>query len=55
LTTAEIALLLADGSDPIPDRVEAERMLLELAESGRVARSAAGGDAVWSSVLARAC
>ena len=54
LTTAEIALLLADGSDPIPDRDEAERMLLELAESGRVARAVAGGDAVWSSVLARA-
>ena len=29
-------------------------MLLELAESGRVARAVVGGDAVWSSVLARA-
>jgi hypothetical protein len=54
LTTAEIALLLADGSDPIPDRDEAERMLLELAASGRVARAVAGGNAVWSSVLTRA-
>ena len=54
LTTAEIALLLADGSDPIPDRDDAERLLLELAESGQVARAVAGGDAVWSSVLARA-
>ena len=54
LTTAEIALLLAEGSDPIPDRDAAERALLELAESGRVARAAAGRDAVWSSVLARA-
>ena len=39
LTTAEIALLLAEGSDPIPDRDDAERALLELAESGRVARA----------------
>src|SRR5688572_28284231 len=54
LTTAEIALLLAEGSDPTLDRDDAERMLLELAESGRVARAVAGGDAVWSSVLARA-
>ena len=54
LTTAEVALLLADGSDPIPDRGDAERALLELAESGRVARAVAGRDAVWSSVLARA-
>lgn len=54
LTTAEIALLLADGSDPVPDRREAERLLLELAESGRVARAVSGDDAVWSGVLARA-
>lgn len=52
LTTAEIALLLADGSDPIPDRDAAERMMLELAESGRVTRAVAGRDAVWSSMLA---
>ena len=54
LTTAETALLLAEGSDPIPDRDAAERKLLKLAESGRVARAVAGRDAVWSSVLARA-
>lgn len=54
LTTAEIALLLAEGSDPTPDRDDAARILLELAESGRVARAVAGRDAVWSSVLALA-
>ena len=54
LTTAEVALLLAEGSDPIPDDAAAERMLLELAASGRAERSTVGGGAVWSGVLARA-
>ena len=54
LTTAEIALLLADGSDPIPDRVEAERMLLDLVASGDAARAAVGAGALWSGALARA-
>lgn len=52
LTTAEVALLLADGSDPIPDREAARQVLHELAESGRVARELTGGDAVWSRVPA---
>jgi protein-disulfide isomerase-like protein with CxxC motif len=48
LTTAEVAMLLADGSDPVPDRVAAERMLEELATSGDVTRIDSGRDAVWS-------
>jgi protein-disulfide isomerase-like protein with CxxC motif len=48
LTTAEIALLLAYGSDPVPDRAAAALILAELAEAGRVTRSASGRDAVWS-------
>ena len=54
LTTAEIALLLADGSDPIPDHVEAERMLLDLVASGGAARAVVGAGALWSGALARA-
>ena len=53
LTTAEVALLLAAGSDPIPDQEAAERMLIDLAEAGGVARAAVGAGAVWSSALAR--
>ena len=53
LTSAEIALLLAEGSDPIPDQEAAERMLVELAEAGGVARAAVGAGAVWSSALTR--
>jgi hypothetical protein len=52
LTTAEVALLLAHGSDPVPDREAAEQMLVELAEAGHVTRVSAGCDAVWSRVLA---
>lgn len=52
LATAEVALLLAVGSDPIPDREAAGRALHELAVSGRVAREVAGGDAVWRRVPA---
>lgn len=55
LTTAEVALLLAYGSDPVPDRAAVEEMLAELAAAGRVARAASGSDAIWSlaPVLAR--
>jgi protein-disulfide isomerase-like protein with CxxC motif len=55
LTTAEVALLLAYGSDPVPDRAAAEEMLAELAAAGQVARAASGSDAIWSlaPVLAR--
>jgi protein-disulfide isomerase-like protein with CxxC motif len=47
LTTAEVALLLADGSDPVPDRVAAVRMLEELAISGDVTRTECGRDSIW--------
>ena len=48
LTTAEVALLLAYGSDPVPDRAAAEQLLAELASAGHVVRVGSGGDAVWS-------
>jgi protein-disulfide isomerase-like protein with CxxC motif len=48
LTTAEVALLLAYGSDPVPDRAAAEQMLAELASAGHVSRVGSGRDAVWS-------
>ncbi len=54
LTTAEVALLLAEGSDPVPDHASAEQMLLELVESGGAGRAAVGAGALWSGVLARA-
>jgi protein-disulfide isomerase-like protein with CxxC motif len=47
LTTAEVATLLADGPDPIPDLEGAERMLLELGAAGSVERRPLGHDAVW--------
>ena len=47
LTTAEVALLLAEGSDPIPDREAAEEMLSALVRSGRALRITAGSGAVW--------
>ncbi len=47
LTTAEVALLLADGPDPIPDPKATERMLLDLAAGGEVVRTPLGQDAVW--------
>jgi len=47
LTTAEVALLLAEGSDPIPDREAAEAALSELVESGSATRLAVGSDAIW--------
>ena len=48
LTTAEVALLLVYGSDPVPDRAAAEQMLAELASAGHVVRVGSGRDAVWS-------
>ena len=48
LTTAEVAMLLAYGSDPVPDRPAAEQMLAELASAGHVMRVGSGRDAVWS-------
>jgi len=47
LTTAEVALLLAYGSDPVPDRAAAESTLTALAAAGRATRVASGSDAVW--------
>jgi protein-disulfide isomerase-like protein with CxxC motif len=47
LTTAEVALLLAEGSDPIPDREAAEASLSELVGNGRATRLAVGSDAIW--------
>ena len=51
LTTAEVAALLADGADPIPDLKATERMLLDLAASGEVERVALGQDALWRRML----
>jgi protein-disulfide isomerase-like protein with CxxC motif len=48
LTTAEVALLLASGSDPVADRAATEQMLAELASAGHVMRVGSGRDAVWS-------
>lgn len=47
LTTAEVALLLADGPDPLPDPEAAERALLELVADGVVVREPLGNDALW--------
>jgi protein-disulfide isomerase-like protein with CxxC motif len=48
LTSAEVALLLAYGSDPVPDRVSADHMLAELAAAGHLTCAPSGSDAVWS-------
>ena len=48
LTTAEVALLLAEGSDPVPDREAAEHRLTELVADGRAERAALGTDAIWT-------
>jgi protein-disulfide isomerase-like protein with CxxC motif len=50
LTTAEVALLLAEGSDPVPDRDAAEASLAELVAAGHAMRRAVGSDAVWRRV-----
>jgi hypothetical protein len=47
LTTAEIALLLADGPDPIADVRRTERLLLDLAAEGSLVRAPLGQDAIW--------
>jgi hypothetical protein len=47
LTTAEVALLLARGSDPWPDRAAARQMLEELVVAGAAWRVACGTDAAW--------
>jgi 2-hydroxychromene-2-carboxylate isomerase len=47
LTTAEVALLLADGPDPIADPHAAERALQELVAAGAIVRIPLGRDALW--------
>ena len=47
LTTAEVATLLAEGPDPVPDFEDAERALLDLAARGAVTRVPLGQDALW--------
>jgi protein-disulfide isomerase-like protein with CxxC motif len=47
LTTAEVAALLADGADPIPDLEGAERALLQLVADGDATRVLLGQDAIW--------
>jgi 2-hydroxychromene-2-carboxylate isomerase len=47
LTTAEVAALLADGPDPVPDHEGAERSLLLLVADGRAERRPLGNDALW--------
>jgi hypothetical protein len=52
LTTQEVAALMAEGNDP-PDRLAAERMLIELAATGRALRVPLGDDALWQAPVAR--
>jgi protein-disulfide isomerase-like protein with CxxC motif len=47
LTSAEVAALLADGPDPVPDVNAAEEVLLQLAAHGQVVRVQLGQDALW--------
>jgi 2-hydroxychromene-2-carboxylate isomerase len=47
LTTAEVALLLAGGPDPVADMRGTERHLLDLAADGGVIRVPLGQDALW--------
>jgi 2-hydroxychromene-2-carboxylate isomerase len=47
LTTAEVALLLADGPDPIADLHSAESVLQGLAATGAITRTPLGHDALW--------
>lgn len=50
LTTAEVAALLADGPDPIPDLEGAEQLLLDLVARGDAERLPLGHDAIWLTV-----
>ncbi len=47
LTTAEVATLLAEGPDYVPDFGAAEQALSELVASGRAQRVPIGSDALW--------
>jgi 2-hydroxychromene-2-carboxylate isomerase len=48
LTTAEVAALLADGPDCVPDSAEAERALVALEAAGGATRTRLGQDSVWT-------
>jgi protein-disulfide isomerase-like protein with CxxC motif len=48
LTSAEVALLLAHGSDPVPDQAAAEAMLTDLVDGGGAVRIPTGTSAVWT-------
>ena len=50
LTTAEVAMLLAHGSDPWPDRDAACTQLEDLVAAGVARRIGVGTDAVWSAL-----
>src|SRR4051794_22311683 len=47
LTTAEVAKLLADGPDCVPDSAAAEHALIALEASGGATRTRLGHDALW--------
>jgi predicted DsbA family dithiol-disulfide isomerase len=47
LTTSEVAALLATGPDPVADRAQTGRVLLELAAEEQVTRIPLGQDALW--------
>jgi 2-hydroxychromene-2-carboxylate isomerase len=47
LTTAEVAALLAEGPEYIPDREAAERALLQLVATDAAVREPIGNDALW--------
>ena len=47
LTTAEVASLLADGADPVPDLDATRQALLQLLAEGRAVREPLGSDALW--------
>lgn len=49
LTTVEVAALLADGPDPVPDPDAAERTLVQFVADGRAVREPLGDDALWRS------
>jgi protein-disulfide isomerase-like protein with CxxC motif len=48
LTTAEVALLLADGPDPVPDSAAAGEALSRLAEDGKATRFSLGNGVLWA-------
>ena len=48
LTTAKVALLLAEGSDPVPDLEAAAASLSGLVSDGKAVRATLGSDALWS-------